>query len=133
MRGWSAVVVFALGLTVATAASQNIGRTRGPDALILQGPGSDIGAVVSVLPVDQRPDGRGGVLVEQVMRDGPADTAGLRRGDIITEFDGVGITGVAQFGRVVRDTPPGRRVRAVVWRDGVRRDVFVTPTAGRLQ
>jgi hypothetical protein len=24
-------------------------------------------------------------------------------------------------------------VRAVVWRDGVRRLVFVTPTAGRLQ
>jgi S1-C subfamily serine protease len=68
------------------------------------------------------------------VRDGPADTGGLRRGDIVTEFDGVSsITGVAQFGKVVRDTPSGRRVRAVVWRDGVRREIFVTPTAGRLQ
>jgi S1-C subfamily serine protease len=133
MKGWSAVVVFALSVTVAAAASQNIGPTRGPDSLILQGPGSDIRAAVGVLPVDQRPAGLSGVLVEQVTRDGPADTAGLRRGDIITEFDGVSITGVAQFGNVVRDTPPGRRVRAVVWRDGVRREVFVTPTAGRLQ
>jgi S1-C subfamily serine protease len=133
MKGWSSVVVFALSLTVTTTASQNIGRTQGPDSLILQGPGSDIRATVSVLPVSQSPDGLSGVLVEQVVRDGPADTAGLRRGDIVTEFDGVSITGVAHFGRVVRDTPPGRRVRAVVWRDGVRREIFVTPTAGRLQ
>ena len=133
MKRWLGVVVCALSVTAATAASQNIGRIQAPDALILQGPGSDIRAAVSVLPVDQRPDGLSGVLVGQVTRDGPADTAGLRRGDIITEFDGVSITDVAQFGKVVRDTPPGRRVRAVVWRDGVRREVFVTPTAGRLQ
>ena len=42
MKRWLGVVVCALSVTAATAASQNIGRIQAPDALILQGPGSDI-------------------------------------------------------------------------------------------
>ena len=34
------------------------------------------------------------------------------------------------FGHIqFRDTPPGRPVKAVVWRDGVRRQVFISPVA----
>jgi len=121
------VVVFATGSTTATGAQQNLGRVQGPDSLILQGPGSDIRASVTALPVDRRPQGQTGIVIDQVVRSGPADAAGLRSGDIVTEFDAVAITDPVQFGKVVRDTPPGRRVKAIVWRDGNRREVFISP------
>ena len=124
-------VVFATSFTPATAAQQFFGRVRGPDSLILQGPGSEIRASVTALPTDRRPQGQTGVVIEQVDRRGPADDAGLRRGDIVTEFDGVAITDPVQFGRTVRDTPPGRRVMVVVWREANRREIFITPVVAR--
>ncbi|HEY5617056.1 MAG TPA: PDZ domain-containing protein [Vicinamibacterales bacterium] len=124
-------VVFLTGLTATPSAPQNFPRAPGPDSLILQGPGSDIRVSVSVLPESRRPQGLAGVVIEQVVRDGPADEAGLRRGDIVTEFDAVAITNPVQFGKVVRDTPPGRRVKAIVWRDGSRREIFITPVVTR--
>jgi len=132
MNALIGALLFATAVTGSASAADDQGRTQGPDSLILQGPGSDIRATVSVLPENRRPQGLTGVVIDQVTRDGPADTAGLRRGDIVTEFDAIAITNPVQFGKVVRDTPPGRRVRAIVWRDGVRREVFVAPAAGTL-
>jgi S1-C subfamily serine protease len=86
-----------------------------------------------MVPENRRPQGQAGVLVEQVVRGGPADSAGLRRGDIVTEFDGIAITDPVQFGKVVRDTPPRRSVKVIAWRDGNRREMFVAPVAARLQ
>jgi S1-C subfamily serine protease len=131
------VIVSALAVltvfTVSTAAQQFFGRVQGPDSLILQGPGSDIRATVSVLPENRRPQGANGVVIDQVTRGGPADNAGLRRGDIVTEFDAISITDPTQFGKVVRDTPPGRPVKMIVWRDGVRREVSISPVPSRPQ
>jgi hypothetical protein len=133
MKASIGAVVIAIGVTAATAAPQNLGRLQRPDSLLLQGPGSDIGATVSILPEGQRPQGLSGVVIEQVTRGGPADDAGLRRCDIVTEFDAVAITDPVQFGKVVRDTPPGRRVKVIVWREGTRREILVAPIAGRPQ
>ena len=113
----------------ALAGNRQAGNRQGPDSLILQGPGSDIRASVVALPESRRPQGQAGVLVEQVVRGGPADSAGLRRGDIVTEFDGIAITDPVQFGKVIRDTPPRRSVKVIAWRDGSRREVFVAPVA----
>jgi S1-C subfamily serine protease len=126
-------LLFAITVAAPAVDAENQRRMQGPDSLILQGPGSDIRATVSVLPENRRPQGLTGVVIEQVTRDGPADTAGLRRGDIVTEFDAIAITDPGQFNKVIRDTPPGRRVKAIVWRDGVRREVFIAPVAGTLQ
>jgi S1-C subfamily serine protease len=126
-------LLFAMAITAPALAAENQRRTQGPDSLILQGPGSDIRATVGVLPESRRPQGLAGVIIEQVTRDGPADAAAVRRGDIVTEFDDIAITDPVQFNKVVRDTPPGRRVKAIVWRDGVRREVFIAPVAGTLQ
>ena len=47
----------------------------------------------------------------QIMRvDGPARTAGLTRGDILTHFDETRITGAAQLINLVARTAPGQRV-----------------------
>lgn len=59
-----------------------------------------------------------GVYVSDVEKDSPAEKAGLKTGDAITEFNGEHIEGVVQFRRLVRETPPGRSISIAVWRDG---------------
>lgn len=59
-----------------------------------------------------------GVYVREVSPESPAAKAGLRTGDVITEFNGQRIEGGVQFRRIVRETPAGRTVQLAVWRDG---------------
>ncbi len=59
-----------------------------------------------------------GVLVTSVTEDSPAAKAGLRAGDVITEFDGQRIEGTLTLQRLVRETPVGRKVSLSIWRDG---------------
>src|SRR6185295_14711269 len=95
----------------------------------LSGRGAEIG--VSVRDVElaeadpQRP--AAGVLVEDVRLDGPADKAGVKRSDVIVEFDGEHVRSARQFGRLVQETAPGRTVKAVVVRDGQRKELQITP------
>jgi serine protease Do len=58
-----------------------------------------------------------GVLVSRVeSADSPAAKAGLQVGDVLLEYNGQRIDGTEQFGRLVRETPAGRKVRLSVWR-----------------
>ena len=59
-----------------------------------------------------------GVYVSEVEKDSPAEKAGLKSGDVVTEFNGTHVEGVTQFRRLVRETPPGHNVSIVVTRDG---------------
>ena len=73
-----------------------------------------------------------GALVEDVTRDSPAATAGLKTGDVIVEFDGEKVRGTRHLTRLVQETPSGRSVQASVMRDGQRTSITVQPeTAGR--
>jgi serine protease Do len=67
-----------------------------------------------------------GVYVNEVEKDSPAEKAGLKSGDVITEFNGQHVEGVTQFRRLVRETPPGHSVSIVVWRDGRSQTVNAT-------
>ncbi len=58
-----------------------------------------------------------GVLLTEVQDDSPAAKAGLKPGDVITEYDGERVEGTAAFRRMIRETPPGRTVRITYWRD----------------
>jgi serine protease Do len=69
-------------------------------------------------------------VVEQVQPDSPAEKAGLKRSDVIVEFDGERVRSVRQFGRLVQETPPGRTVKATVMRDGRRQDLQIAPREG---
>ena len=118
----------------AVATQQNLRQLQGPDLQLLRGPGSDIGASVRALrPADQRPEGRDAVVIEQVTRGGPADMAGLRAGDIVTEFDSQTFTTPAQFRSVVRDTAPRHSAKVIYWRDGRLRETTVTPVAATVR
>jgi serine protease Do len=57
-----------------------------------------------------------GVLVSDVMPDGPAAKAGLRAGDIVTEYDGKPMGDMNQFRNAVAATTPGRKVDIRVFR-----------------
>jgi serine protease Do len=59
-----------------------------------------------------------GVLVNEVGADSPAAKAGLKNGDVITDYDGQRVEGVLEFRRLVRETPPGRTAKMTIWRDG---------------
>lgn len=61
-----------------------------------------------------------GVVIESVQDDSPAAQAGIKKGDVVVEFDGERVRSVRQFRRLVSETPGGRQVAAAVMRDGQR-------------
>ncbi len=60
---------------------------------------------------------REGVLVTDVMKGGPAETAGLKPGDVITELGGVKITEVPDLQKRVAAVAPGQPMSLTVVRD----------------
>jgi serine protease Do len=72
---------------------------------------------------------KSGVVVDTVEPGGPADKAGVKVGDAITEFDGERVRSVRQFSRLVQETPAGRPVAVALSRAGQRTTVTVTPEA----
>lgn len=66
-----------------------------------------------------------GVMISRVTEDSPAESSGLRVGDIVTRFDGRALDSTRDLGRAVRDMPGGTAV-AEVWRDGTMQNVSVT-------
>src|SRR4030095_15578868 len=67
-----------------------------------------------------------GALVADVVKDGPAEAAGLKQGDVIVEFDGKPVTDSAELPLLVARTPVGKAVPLVIIRDKKRENVSVT-------
>src|SRR5215213_10297127 len=70
-----------------------------------------------------------GVGVTQVLRDSPAEKAGLRQDDVILRIDGENITSVRKLNRVVSELAPDHSVRVSISRGGV--DQELTATIGK--
>ena len=68
-----------------------------------------------------------GVEVTNVEEGSPADTAGVRVGDVLLTYNGENILGAQQFTRLVHETPVGRHVAVSLWRNGREQRVTVTP------
>jgi len=66
-----------------------------------------------------------GALVSNVERDGPAEQAGLKEGDVILSFDGQPIDSAGQLPAAVAAARPGRTVDLQVWRERAQRQVHV--------
>jgi serine protease Do len=59
-----------------------------------------------------------GVEVTSIIEDGPSAKAGIKESDVVLEYNGQAVQGTEQFQRLVRETPPGRQVKVLVWRNG---------------
>jgi serine protease Do len=58
-----------------------------------------------------------GILVGEVVAGGPADAAGIKRGDVIVSFDGKEIKKVADLPLLVAETPAGKNIAVKVIRN----------------
>lgn len=70
-----------------------------------------------------------GAVVLSVYEGSPAAQAGIKRGDIITEFDGKEITEYNLFNDYLKDCDPGQTVGMKVYRSGRTYDVSITVAA----
>ena len=70
--------------------------------------------------------GAGGARVTEVLPHSPAAEAGLREHDIVHGFDGRPVRTSYDLIRLVRITPPGRKVAVRLTRDGKPREMTVT-------
>jgi serine protease Do len=113
----------------ALAGALVLAQSRAPfaRALDLVGRGAHIGVSVRDVEHADARDPKAGVVIEDVTPGGPADKAGMKTGDTITEFDGERVRSSLQFTRLVHETPNGRGVTAVLSRGGQRITVTVTP------
>ncbi len=59
-----------------------------------------------------------GVEITRVEEGSPAEKAGVKPGDVVLEYNGQRVEGMEQFGRMVRETPPGREAKLTISRDG---------------
>lgn len=72
-----------------------------------------------------------GARVRAVMPDSPADAAGLRRGDVITRYNGTALDGAGKLVELARSLQPGDTVRLEYRRDGATRNA--TLVADRME
>jgi serine protease Do len=70
-----------------------------------------------------------GVEVTGVEDDSPAEQAGLKAGDVLLSYNGENIVGAQQLGRLVSETPRGRKVKIEYWRDGKTSTLIATTAA----
>jgi len=67
-----------------------------------------------------------GVVIQEVLKNQPAERAGIRRNDVIVEFEGQPVNDVQKFRLKVADMPIGQKVNLVVLRDGKRVPLTLT-------
>jgi serine protease Do len=66
-----------------------------------------------------------GALVADVVANGPAEKAGIERGDVITAFDGKRIKSSSELPYIVGSTPVGKTVTVEVLRKGKKKNISV--------
>jgi serine protease Do len=76
------------------------------------------------------PEARGAEIV-RVEEDSPAAEAGFKVGDVLLAYNGENVMGAQQLGRLVAETPQGRKVKVQYWRDGKTAVAFIITGAPR--
>src|SRR5262245_60660206 len=131
---FSAALATAVAAAVMTVGAQSQGAERRPDRpaiasgrlMMLDGRGSQLGVMVRDLEGDAAAKGSG-VQIDEVTPDSPAAKAGLKAGDIVTEYDGERVRSARQFTRLVQESPDGRSVRMAILRNGQKQTIDATP------
>ncbi len=66
-----------------------------------------------------------GVLIAQVFKGTPADKAGLKRGDVITEYEGKKVASYRELQGMIADTDVGTEAKIKIVRNGDEKDISV--------
>lgn len=128
---WTALAG-AMALAVLTAPAAHAQSGDSVLRAIDIGRGARIGASVAAVDGNDSKEAQSGVSIETVDLGGPADKAGIKAGDIVTNFDGERVRSVRQFTRLVQETAPGHSVPVVLSRAGQRVTVNITPERASL-
>jgi serine protease Do len=128
-----------LALIFATliAANYASSQSSSPNSLLLalqpHSGGSYLGVRLTDIDADRakvlRLSETRGAEIERVEEGSPAAEAGLKAGDVLLSYNGENIVGAQQLGRLVAETPEGRKVKLQVWRDGKSEIIAVTTGA----
>jgi serine protease Do len=98
--------------------------TQVKDQIVATGKASHARLGVSIQEVNQafadsfKLDKPEGALVSSVEKDGPADKAGLKAGDVIRKVDGQPIVAAGDLPAMIGLAAPGKQVDIEVWRQG---------------
>ncbi len=68
---------------------------------------------------------RAGLLIVDVVRNSPADDAGLREDDVLLKYDSQTVEKADGFSKMVSATEPGKKVKLLVLRDGEEKELEV--------
>jgi S1-C subfamily serine protease len=69
-----------------------------------------------------------GSFVGEVVPRSPADRGGIKVGDVIIEINGIPVKNYKDLLNIVGQIPIGQRIKATVWRDRKKVNVYVTIT-----
>jgi S1-C subfamily serine protease len=66
-----------------------------------------------------------GAYVKEVVKNSPADSAGIQEGDVILEYDGKKLFDSDEFVKLVQRNLPGTKVGLIVFRDGQKKTIHL--------
>ncbi|MEL7048689.1 MAG: Do family serine endopeptidase, partial [Pseudomonadota bacterium] len=120
--GGSIGIGFAVPSDVATNVIDQLNRfgetRRGWLGVKIQTVGDEIAASLGV------PAGKG-ALVAAVEDKSPAESGGVKAGDVITEFDGQDVPNMRSLPKIVAQTPIGKKVPVIVMREGQKQTLEI--------
>lgn len=67
-----------------------------------------------------------GVAITRVVKDSPAEKAGLRKDDVILRIDNENVTSVRRLNRLVSEIAPDQTVRVAISRGGAEQEIVAT-------
>ncbi|HET7098464.1 MAG TPA: trypsin-like peptidase domain-containing protein [Casimicrobiaceae bacterium] len=121
--GGSLGIGFAIPVSLAKTVLEQIIRdgevTRGWLGIEPQEVNADIARALSL-------DNATGVLIRGVVRNGPAERAGIQPRDVLLELDGKPTRDTPALLARIAELPPGSLVRVKLWRDRKAQDIDVT-------
>lgn len=135
MSRWRGLAVATIALaSVVTASAVRAGTEeegkRERRVIRLQQPGGYLGVSLADVGAEEvkrlgLADERGAV-VKDVSGESPAERAGIKPDDVVLSYEGESVRSAAHLSRLVRETPPGRKVAVAVSRGGSRQQLEVT-------
>ena len=128
MAGGAQGICFAIGIDTAVEVAYQLMRHGRVRRSRLKLAGQTIALDRRVVRALERAEA-GAVMVSEVLPEGPAQRAGLERGDLLLELDGESITGVDCLHRLLTAERAGRQVEIQLLRRGKRQSITLIPEA----